>query len=71
MLVVPSDLVENDPLELLAREPFIRYDRSVLGGQLVERYLREHDIVPRERLELDPMNEGGSDSKKRRTRHAV
>lgn len=53
VLVVPSDLAENDPLELLAREPFIRYDRSVLGGQLVERYLREHDIVPRERLELD------------------
>ncbi|MES2185054.1 MAG: LysR family transcriptional regulator [Pseudomonadota bacterium] len=41
--------------ELLASEPFIRYDRSVLGGQLADRYLRDHGISVRQRLEIDSL----------------
>src|SRR6218665_456875 len=40
---------------LLAAEPFIRYDRSVLGGQLADRYLRDHGIRVRQRLEIDSL----------------
>jgi DNA-binding transcriptional LysR family regulator len=43
----------RDPHELLASEPFIRYDRSALGGQLADRYLRDHGLRPRQRLEID------------------
>jgi DNA-binding transcriptional LysR family regulator len=39
--------------EILRTEPFLRYDRRVWGGRLAERYLREHGIRPRQRLEID------------------
>ncbi|MCA8009790.1 LysR family transcriptional regulator [Burkholderia cenocepacia] len=53
VLVVPRELEGADAHELLRREPFIRYDKTLLGGRLAERYLREQNITPRERLELD------------------
>jgi DNA-binding transcriptional LysR family regulator len=53
VVVAPKSMATRDPLELLANEPFIRYDRSVLGGQLADRYLRDHDIHPHQRLEVD------------------
>ena len=53
VLVVPRDLANRDAHQLLETEPFIRYDRTLLGGQLAERYLRQHAIFPNERLELD------------------
>ena len=43
----------RDPHALLANEPFIRYDRTVLGGQLADRYLRDHGIRPNQRLEIN------------------
>jgi DNA-binding transcriptional LysR family regulator len=43
----------RNPHEVLATEPFLRYDRRVWGGRLADRYLREHDIRPRQRLEID------------------
>ena len=49
----PAALAQRDAHELLASEPFIRYDRSVLGGQLADRYLRDHGIAVRQRLEMD------------------
>jgi DNA-binding transcriptional LysR family regulator len=42
--------------DLLAGEPFIRYDRGVWGGMVADRYLQEHNIVPQERLEIDGLN---------------
>ncbi|WP_186144972.1 LysR family transcriptional regulator [Burkholderia gladioli] len=53
VVVAPASMAGRDAHELLRAEPFIRYDRSVLGGQLVERYLRDHDLHPRQRLEID------------------
>lgn len=53
VLMVPTGLAQRDPLELLRHEPYLRYDRTVLGGQLAERYLRQQAIYPALRLEMD------------------
>ena len=53
VVVAPAALAHRGAHELLASEPFIRYDRSVLGGQLADRYLRDHGIAVRQRLEMD------------------
>ena len=45
----------RDPHELLATQPFIRYDRQHWGGRLAERYLRHVGIVPHERFELSSL----------------
>lgn len=55
VVVAPSRLAGGDPHALLAGEPFIRYDRSVLGGQLADRYLRDHRISVRQRLEINSL----------------
>jgi DNA-binding transcriptional LysR family regulator len=43
----------EDAHALLRSEPFIKYDRRIWGGRLADRYLRERDIQPRVRLEID------------------
>ena len=55
VLLVPRRLAAQDPHELLRTQPLIRYDRSLGGGQMVERYLREAQITPRERFELSSL----------------
>ena len=55
VVVAPKRLARVGAHELLGREPFIRYDRSVLGGQLADRYLRDHGIAVRQRLEIDSL----------------
>lgn len=52
VVVVPRELAGRDPLDLLRTAPFIQYDRSVLGGQLTDRYLHQQGITPRRRLEI-------------------
>lgn len=53
VVVAPLALARHDPHALLRNEPFIRYDRSVWGGQLADRYLRDHGIRPHQRLEIN------------------
>jgi DNA-binding transcriptional LysR family regulator len=53
VVVVPRQLAGKDPLELLRTAPFIQYDRSVLGGQLADRYLNQQGITPKKRLEIN------------------
>ncbi|PLP96807.1 LysR family transcriptional regulator [Cupriavidus pauculus] len=54
VVVAPRNLAgEKDAHALLAREPFIQYDRRIWGGRLADRYLRERGIQPRVRLEID------------------
>lgn len=53
VVVVPRALAGRDPLELLRTAPFIQYDRSVLGGQLADRYLHQQGITPKKRLEIN------------------
>src|SRR5690606_31116750 len=43
----------SDPIQTLAAEPFIRYERQVVGGKLADDYLRHHGVRPRVRFELD------------------
>jgi len=38
---------------ILAQQPFLRLDRKVYAGQLVDEYLRKAGIRPKERLKLD------------------
>jgi DNA-binding transcriptional LysR family regulator len=45
----------REPHALLAEEPFIRYDRVSAGGQIADRYLRDHGIRVRQRLEIDSL----------------
>jgi DNA-binding transcriptional LysR family regulator len=53
VVVAPRSQGRRKAHELLEKEFFIRYDRSVLGGQLADRYLRDNNIVVRQRLEID------------------
>src|SRR5690606_11927962 len=51
--LAPATMPGRDAHTLLRNEPFIRYDRTTPTGQMVDRYLRDHDIHPHERMELD------------------
>lgn len=53
VVVAPLQYAQRDAHDLLRKEPFIRYDRTVLGGKLADRYLRDQGIRPRQRLEID------------------
>ena len=55
ILLAPTTLAGRNPHELLRTQPFIRYDRSVVGGQLAERYLLEQHIEVKQRLEIDSL----------------
>ena len=44
---------QQDPLALLRTRPLVRYDRSLAGGRLADRYLRAQGIAPLERMELN------------------
>jgi DNA-binding transcriptional LysR family regulator len=53
VVLAPAGLTGHGAHELLRTEPFIRYTRSAPAGQMVDRYLRAHNIRPHERLEVD------------------
>ncbi|MFM0597459.1 LysR family transcriptional regulator [Paraburkholderia dilworthii] len=55
VVLAPSRFAARDPHDLLAREPFIRYDRSLGGGRQADQYLRAAKIVPRELFELNSL----------------
>src|SRR5262245_49095400 len=44
-----------DAHTVLATEPFIRYDRTAIGGRLADAYLRRQGIRPHERFELNAL----------------
>jgi DNA-binding transcriptional LysR family regulator len=53
VVITSAAVPEDDAHAVLAREAFIRLDRKVFSGQLIDCYLREAGIEPKERLELD------------------
>ncbi|EON15209.1 LysR family transcriptional regulator [Pandoraea sp. SD6-2] len=55
VVLAPSRLSAHAPHDLLAREPFIRYDRSLGGGKQADQYLRAAKIVPHELFELNSL----------------
>ncbi len=54
-LLVPRRLAGGDWSELLASQPFIRYDRASFGGRLVERFLRRMRFTVRQVCEVDEL----------------
>ena len=55
-LLVPQRLRGADWAEMLATEPFIRYDRASFGGRQVERFLRGAHITVQDACELDELD---------------
>jgi DNA-binding transcriptional LysR family regulator len=53
VVLTPASLRTCDPHAVLAEEPFIRLDRKVFAGQMIDAYLRKNGIQPKERYELD------------------
>jgi len=53
ILLTPAWMPVDDPLEVLATEPFIRSDRASVAGKMVDHYLRDKGIQPQVRFELD------------------
>jgi DNA-binding transcriptional LysR family regulator len=53
VVIAHSSLKGQEAHDLLLTQPFIRYDRNIYGGQLADRYLRDHQLHPKQRLEID------------------
>jgi DNA-binding transcriptional LysR family regulator len=53
ILLTRAPAVSRKPRVILSSEPFIRLDRNVWPGQLVDGYLRKAGIRPRELFEID------------------
>jgi DNA-binding transcriptional LysR family regulator len=56
VVLAPARLRNADPHELLQAQPFLRFDRTLRGGQIAEAYLRRHRLVPNARLEIDMLS---------------
>ncbi len=56
VVLAPESMAGGDPHQLLASEPFIRYDRNHWGGHHADQYLRTVGITPHERFELNALN---------------
>jgi DNA-binding transcriptional LysR family regulator len=56
VVLAPQSMAGADAHELLATQPFIRYDRNQWGGHQVNQYLHMVGIKPRERFELNALN---------------
>ncbi|MGV6875215.1 LysR family transcriptional regulator [Pseudochelatococcus sp. B33] len=54
-LICPADMRVDDILDTIRNSPFIRYDRNNWGGRQLEAWLRQHDLAPREWVELDSL----------------
>jgi DNA-binding transcriptional LysR family regulator len=54
-LIAPLGMEGRDAHELVKTEPFIRYHRKAFSGQLVDRYLKDNNLFPRQRLEIDSL----------------
>jgi DNA-binding transcriptional LysR family regulator len=54
-LIVPRHVKGDDWAELLASQPFIRYDRASFGGRQVDRFLRRMHLAVQDMSELDEL----------------
>lgn len=52
-LLAPPDTESDDPLDLIARHPFIRFNREAVVGHLIESWLQEKGIRVNESMELE------------------
>ena len=56
VLIVPRGLEGDDPLQILASQPLVRYDRTSFGGRQVTRFLRRQRLEVQVALELDELD---------------
>lgn len=56
VLIAPLETQGDDPFQLLADHPLVRYDRSSFGGRQVSQFLRKHRLEVRPGLELDELD---------------
>ncbi|WP_066817017.1 LysR family transcriptional regulator [Sphingomonas mali] len=56
VLIVPPGTTVVDPLALVARELFIRYDRRNWGGRIVDHWLKLNGLRVHDRIELDALD---------------
>ena len=54
-LIVPRHIEGDHWQELIAHQPFVRYDRASFGGRQVERFLRDNHCNVREVCEVDEL----------------
>jgi len=52
-LLVSEELASDDPIELLRNNPFIRFSRNAVVGELIETWLQEQKIAVTDIMELD------------------
>lgn len=52
-LLASRDLKSDDPFELLANHPFIRFNRDAVVGHMIESWLQKKNIRVSEAMELD------------------
>ncbi len=52
-LLASCDIESNDPFELLATHPFIRFNRDAVVGHMIESWLQKKGIRVNEAMELD------------------
>lgn len=53
VVLVPSGMTTENPLELLRTQPLVRYDRRLGGGKLADEYLKSMGITVQERFEIN------------------
>lgn len=56
VLITSKEVVGDDPLAILAEQPFVRYDRGSFGGRLVTQFLKQQKIHVQQALELDELD---------------
>jgi len=56
VLLTPASMKVTNVHATLESEPFLRYDRSTVGGQCADTYLRQHGIKTHQRCELDGLD---------------
>ncbi|KGJ02644.1 DNA-binding transcriptional regulator, LysR family [Paracoccus halophilus] len=56
VFIASKSAPDLDPHSLIAQSRFIRYDRNQWGGQIVDRYIRDHGLAVQEWLELDALD---------------
>ncbi|CAB3802000.1 HTH-type transcriptional activator CmpR [Paraburkholderia caffeinitolerans] len=54
-LIVPRRMKGTDWMELIATQPYIRYDRASFGGRQVDRFLRRMQLRVQDACELDEL----------------
>lgn len=53
MLIVPASIEGNNWRDIIQAHPFLRYERKSFGGRMVEKFLRDQQLVVQESIELD------------------